>query len=129
MSDLFGNGVKLTENVLDNLWQRQQITANNIANVDTPDYKYKYLTFEDELANKIKSESYGSNQKKKIASAIDATKAKVHTVNNESSRLDGNNVDMDMEQVDLAKTTLEYQYMVNSVSNELKRLGSAAKSF
>jgi len=53
----------------------------------------------------------------------------VNTTWNESSRLDGNNVDMDQEQVQLVRTVLEYQYMVNSVSNDLSRLSSAARSF
>jgi flagellar basal-body rod protein FlgB len=35
---------------------------------------------------------------------------------------------MDQEQVSLAKTAYEYQMLVNSVSNSLKRLDAAAKS-
>jgi possible flagellar basal body rod protein len=38
-------------------------------------------------------------------------------------------VDMDQEQVELVKTTYAYQYMVNSVNNDLRRLMAAAKSF
>lgn len=130
MNGMFGNDVQLSEKVLDHLWQRQQITADNIANVDTPGYKAKYLTFEDELADRIKkSQKSGSGAKKDISDAIDSSTAVVHTTANESSRLDGNSVDMDQEQVDLAKTALEYQYMVNAVSSDLKRLDSAAKSF
>ena len=129
MEDIFGNGVKLTEKVLDNLWQREEITADNIANVDTPGYKSKYHTFEEELENRIKNANASDRAKTHIAAAIDSFSAHVHTTASESSRLDGNSVDMDQEQVDLAKTALEYQYMVNSVSNELKRLDTAAKTF
>ena len=46
MSLFYGNGIALTEKTLDLLWGRQNITVNNIANVDTPNYKSKYLTFE-----------------------------------------------------------------------------------
>ena len=49
MSLFYGNGIALTEKTLDLLWGRQNITVNNIANVDTPNYKSKYLTFENEL--------------------------------------------------------------------------------
>lgn len=129
MQDMFGNGVKLTEKVLDNLWQRQEVTMDNIANVDTPRYKSQYITFEDELANRIRGNAVGSGQRSKIADAIDSSRTVVHTTRSESMRLDQNNVDMDQEQVDLAKTAIEYQYMVNSVSNELKRLDAAAKTF
>ena len=34
---------------------RQNLTMNNIANVDTPGFKSQYMTFENELAQKIRS--------------------------------------------------------------------------
>ena len=46
MNDLYGNGVKLNEKVLDLLWKRQSMTSANIANVDTPGYKSLYMSFE-----------------------------------------------------------------------------------
>ena len=68
-------------------------------------------------------------KKLNVARAINLQKARIHSTRNESSRLDGNNVDMDQEQVELVKTAYAYQYMVNSVNNDLKRLMAAVKSF
>nr|WP_027872045.1 flagellar basal body rod protein FlgB [[Eubacterium] cellulosolvens] len=130
MSLLYGNEVSLDQKTLDYLWQRQNITVNNIANVDTPKYKSQYLTFEDTLASKIRLARKGTvraREAKEIDRAIRHTTATVHTTDNETSRLDGNNVDMDQEQVSLAKTAYEYQMMVNSVSGNLKRLDAATK--
>ncbi len=31
MAGIYGNGIALTERVLDNLWTRQTVTLNNIA--------------------------------------------------------------------------------------------------
>ena len=56
MSGMYGNGIGLTEKVLDYLWGRQNITLNNIANVDTPGFKAQYVTFEEELAKKIQND-------------------------------------------------------------------------
>lgn len=123
---IYGNGVALSEKVLDLLWGRQNITVNNIANVDTPNFKSQFLTFENELIQRL---SQNNQDRRSISRVINTQRAMLHTTSNESSRLDGNNVDMDQEQVELVKTAYEYQYMVNSVSNELKRLTSAAKSF
>jgi flagellar basal-body rod protein FlgB len=36
---------------------------------------------------------------------------------------------MDQEQVELARTAYEYQFMISSVSSDLSRLRSAAKNF
>ena len=46
VSGLYGNGIMMTERVLDYLWGRQIVTLNNIANVDTPGFKAQYVTFE-----------------------------------------------------------------------------------
>lgn len=129
MSLFYGNGIALTEKTLDLLWGRQNITVNNIANVDTPNYKSKYLTFENELLHRISTAEKGGQKKVHVARAIDGQRARIHSTRNESSRLDDNNVDMDQEQVELVKTTYAYQYMVNSVNNDIKRLMAAVKSF
>lgn len=126
MSAIYGNGVNLTEKVLDLLWGRQNMTANNIANVDTPGFKSQFMSFENELIQRL---SMNSKDRNTVSKVIDSQKAHIHTTYNESSRLDGNNVDMDQEQVELVKTAYEYQYMVNSISNDLKRLSAAVKSF
>ncbi len=129
MSGIYGNGIMLTEKVLDFLWGRQTVTLNNIANVDTPGFKSRYVTFEDELNKRVENASAGQGAGNQVGRAIDKTRAQVRVTMAESTRLDGNNVDMDQEQVDLVRTAYEYQHMVNSISNDLNRLKSAARTF
>ena len=129
MLNIYGNSVSLDERTLDLLWERQNITMNNIANVDTPNYKARFITFENALARSIKANEVTSRPEPNINKAITHSNVAVHRTANETMRLDGNNVDMDQEQVQLAKTTYEYQYMVQSISNELSRLRSAVKTF
>lgn len=129
MSGIYGNGIMLTEKVLDFLWGRQTVTLNNIANVDTPGFKSRYVTFEDELNKRVENVSAGQRAGNQVGRAIDKTRAQVRVTMAESTRLDGNNVDMDQEQVDLVRTAYEYQHMVNSISNDLNRLKSAARTF
>lgn len=130
MPEVYGNGIALTEKILDFLWGRQTVALNNIANNDTPGFKSQYMTFEDELDRRL-SAANGSTTMKggRMNDAINNTRASLHTTWNESSRLDGNNVDMDQEQVELVRTVYEYQFMVSSISNDINRLRSAAKSF
>ena len=130
MMDLYGNGLLLGEKTLDSLWMRQNLTMNNIANVDTPGFKSQYMTFENELAQKIRSAlTVKKTSMKNVARGIENMRPSVHTTLNESTRLDENNVDMDQEQVELARTAYEYQFMICSVSSDLSRLRSAAKNF
>ena len=111
------------------LWKWNSPHGEDTGPLDTPNFKSKYLTFENELLHRISTAEKGGQKKVHVAQAIDGQRARIHNTRNESSRLDGNNVDMDQEQVELVKTTYEYQYMVNSVNNDLKRLMTAVKSF
>ena len=129
MFGFYGNGITLTEKILDFLWGRQTVTLNNIANDDTPGFKSQYISFENILGEKLKDASAGWRPMKQVEQAINSTRASLHTTRAESTRLDGNNVDMDQEQVDLARTALEYQYMVASIGNDISRLQSAVRSF
>lgn len=130
MAEIYGNGISLTEKMLDYLWVRQSVSLNNIANVDTPGFKSQYITFEEELAERLKTASARKKAPKRaVSEAIGDLRAKMHITWDESSRLDGNNVDMDQEQVEVVRTAYEYQYMLSSINNDFTRLKNAAKTF
>ena len=131
MSDMYGNAIGLAEKLLDYLWGRENITLNNIANDDTPGFKAQYVTFEEEFKKKLLNAggTDGRKTQSEMAQAIQSSKARLHTTWNESTRLDGNNVDMDQEQVEIVRSAYEYQYMLNSFNNDINRLKSAARNF
>lgn len=81
---------------------RSQTIANNIANVNTPNYKRKYVTFEETLNN--------LNETPKIQVKEDTTT---------SIRTDGNNVDLENEKVNQAATTLMYNGLVSVTNTKL----------
>ena len=129
MAGIYGNGIALSEKVLDFLWARQEVTLNNIANDDTPRFKSQYVTFEEELNKRITDANATSRQPRRaVADAIDASRMSLHTTRSESTRLDGNNVDVDQEQIDLVQTAYEYQYVLNSFNNDMTRLKSVART-
>ena len=64
-----------------------------------------------------------------VAQAIEDTHAQMHITWDESSRLDGNNVDMDQEQIEVVRTAYQYQFMLSSLNNDFTRLRNAAKTF
>ena len=127
------NYINVLDKAADASWTRNTIIANNIANNDTPGFKSQFVTFEEELASKLsKADLSGGNKwerRNMMADAIDSSRPRLYTTYNESTRLDDNNVDMDQEQVDLVRTALEYQYMLNSINNDISRLQAAAKPF
>lgn len=87
---------------------RGQTIANNIANVNTPGYKRKYVSFEETL-NNINSE----------------VKIEVKEDNSTSVRTDGNNVDLENEKVNQAANTLMYNSLITITNVKLAMTKSA----
>ena len=106
-------------------WTKNEIIANNIANVDTPDYKRKDLNFESLLSEALSDTSlHTKNMDKKVANLnVSALKPDVYTeYSTLSYRYDGNNVDIDTEQAYLADNQIKYYTLLDSMSQEFNRL-------
>ncbi|WP_206459604.1 flagellar basal body rod protein FlgB [Anaerovorax sp. IOR16] len=117
------NSMLLTEKTLDNLWQRQRLTLQNIANAETPGYKAKYATFEEELNLSLsKFDKKRASKAKEIGSEIQNSKLWIHQSSEESMRLDGNNVQVDVENLELARAQIQYEYALRQATEELNRL-------
>ncbi|WP_313074949.1 flagellar basal body rod protein FlgB [Lacrimispora sp.] len=125
MNLIFGNNISMAEKTLDYLWSKQKVTLNNIANGDTPGYKAQYVTFEDELRKRLMAGKNGTSQD--ISNIIGNSRHFIRNTDNESARMDGNNVNMDVENVELARTTLQYQYELNAFNSEISRLRTIIK--
>lgn len=126
MNSIFGNTMLMSQKSLDFLWKKQQVTSNNIANVDTPGYKAKYVTFEEQFRSKLSAAGLTSNSEN-VRNAIQSSTYQLHNTNTETARLDGNNVNADTEMVELTRTALQYQYGLNSVNSDIGRLRSVIK--
>lgn len=124
------NSTKLSEKALDAVWLRNKTISQNIANVDTPGYKRKTVKFEEMLNRYSKGGFKGFKTHEMhidIGSSgnIDNINIEVLTDNkNLSSRLDGNNVDIDNEMASMAKNTIKYNVLVQSVNASLRRIKS-----
>lgn len=119
--NLFGNNIALASKSMEYLWGKQQITLQNLANVDTPGYKSKYVTFEDEFRTRLEQASM-SRDDEKIAEAIEDSHLVIHDTGDESARLDENNVDADVENVELTRATLQYMYTAQAITSDIARL-------
>lgn len=114
--------LQLLNKSLDGLWLRQQVNMENIANYSTPGYKSKFVDFEsilkanlDDKENKSKSEIYDQ---------ITSSSMIIEENDNQSLRLDGNNVDLEKENLQLAKTQLQYMYTVEEINSYFSKLNS-----
>ena len=102
------------EKSLDSLWLKQNVISNNIANVDTPGYKSQKVEFEDLLSKAVANSSDTKD--------VDVPDAEIITNNNTSVREDGNNVDIDTENLELYRTQIQYEYMVQKLSDQYSNI-------
>ena len=97
--------INALSSALDGLAARQAAIANNIANINTPNYKSQTVSFEAALAASVKAGS--------------GVVAPVTQTSLEPTELDGNNVNLDTEDVANTNTVLQYQFASQAISSEL----------
>ena len=120
--------VNILDKAADASWLRNEAISNNIANVDTPGYKRQDVAFESVLKKAL-----GSNRYQSMDSKVEAAKSKnldVRTYtdySNYSYRLDGNNVDIENENVMLAENQLKYQGLLTGITQEFTNLQNVMK--
>jgi flagellar basal-body rod protein FlgB len=108
-------------------WKRNEVIANNIANVDTPGYKRKDVQFQSYLQSAILGD--GSLDSRVADANKDQIDATVYTDNASLSyRLDGNNVDIDTESANLAENQIRYQALLESMTQEFSRIKAVLAS-
>jgi flagellar basal-body rod protein FlgB len=111
LSDAY-NYINVTQTAAVASKMRSTVIANNIANVDTPNYKRQDVKFESLLAAQM---SGGGTLDSKVATVnLSSLKGQVYTDNaNLSYRLDGNNVDISTESSYYAQSQLKYNALVD----------------
>lgn len=121
------NYINVLEKACDAGWMRNAAISNIIANVDTPGYKRKDVDFESYLQSAVFG---GSSLDDNIASVdLDTITGTTYTDYGQVDyRLDGNNVDIDTENVELAKNQMKYYTMLDSITQEFTRLKSVLKT-
>lgn len=117
MWDRMFSSVDLLQKGANASWLRNEVLSNNIANVDTPDFKRSDVVFES-LFNREMALS-GVNAR------ADDLEAVVVTDNSEPLGLDGNNVDIEKEMTELAKNSIEYYTYINKIKSEFNKLDAA----
>lgn len=121
--------INVLDRAADASWIRESAIANNVANVDTPGYKRQDVEFQDILERELKSSKYSSLQNAVNNVSLDNLESRVYTdYESYSYRLDGNNVDIDTENVELASEQLRYQTLTTAVGREFERMKTAMQT-
>ncbi|MBE6062716.1 MAG: flagellar basal body rod protein FlgB [Clostridium butyricum] len=136
--DLIKSGLKAT-----NL--RAKTIANNMANINTKNYKKFSVVFEENLKKNDES-NFQLKKTNNVHYSINDTNLKttkkrhisddnnkygqnirIAQDNSTSMRTDGNNVDLEVEKVNQAANTLKYNALITSINNKFTNLRTVIK--
>jgi len=120
--------INVLDKAADASWLRDQCIANNIANVDTPGYKRQDVDFESVFERELGLRRTESMDEK--VAHINLSRLKVGAYTDAASfsyRTDGNNVDIENENVLLAQNQLKYQGLMKAISSEFEDLKKVMK--
>jgi flagellar basal-body rod protein FlgB len=116
------------ENYMTRLSKREQVTASNIANIDTPGYKTKDISFYatmQELMSGSTSGMQGSSPEGMQTWKLTPAEPQVFEVPGLPMRPDQNNVDIDREMLKLGETSFGYSMMTQLLHFKFRTIGSS----
>jgi flagellar basal-body rod protein FlgB len=122
--------------------QRSELIARNLANADTPNYKAADFDFRKALDNALGNGALGNGTLNKVNAGGLRTTQRLHiggtstdpisgipltTVDRAplAPALDGNTVDVSLEQAEFAKNSIRYQASLNFLNSQMRGLMTA----
>jgi flagellar basal-body rod protein FlgB len=118
------------EKSLDAYSLRERVISNNVANVDTPGYRAKEVSFEDQYKKYLNSMSlHGSTTADQHmpmgVDAINQIMPRVQPAKGTGNDNGINGVDIDHEMAELAKNNIRYEMSLNLMKKKLTNLRAA----
>jgi flagellar basal-body rod protein FlgB len=124
---LFSNTISTLEHALNYSSLKQKVVSQNIANVDTPNYKAKDVSFKAAFdqamgntinANKSDSRHFDFTGKSSIPGVVSK---------NLNYNENGNSVDLDKEMADLATNQIYYNALTERINGKFNSLQSVIR--
>ena len=105
--------------------QELKLTAENMANIDTPGYHAQGIHFAEEMERSL-SDLMGAQTKNGVSrKAFTPASARVGLVDGLIERPDGNNVSMDREGLNMSEAQLQFRTGLELLKREMTRVMDA----
>ena len=126
---------RVLEKALNGLSTRAAAISNNVANVDTPNFKTSEVVFEQDLQSALRRGSNPNDLQMAVTDqghlrgfappSVDGVQARAIPMLNTTMRNDGNNVDIEREMARLAETQLSFQATTQMLNLKYQQLRQA----
>jgi flagellar basal-body rod protein FlgB len=126
---LFSNTVSTLENALNYSSAKQKVISQNIANVDTPNYKAKDVSFKAVLQD-VMAQSFQANKSNPRHFDFSSSASRMPGAINKQNvnyNENGNSVDLDKEMADLATNQIYYNALTERISGKFNSLQSVIR--
>mgnify|MGYP001042400964 CR=1 FL=1 len=124
---LFSNSLLMLERAMGYQWTKFSAISDNIVNAETPNYKLKTVTFEEDFQRAMEAadrERQGSGTQPAMRQAIENANWTV-TEPEEVVRMDDNGVNVTEQSLEAVRTAYQIQYVYQSISSDLNALRTA----
>nr|WP_309475260.1 flagellar basal body rod protein FlgB [Bacillus sp. 03113] len=120
---MFSNTMSLIESALGYSSLKQKVISQNIANIDTPNYKAKNVSFK-EILQKETSQNLVANRSDQRHISFENNQNQMGSVvrRNTTYNHNGNSVDLDQEMSDLASNQIYYNALVERMNGKFSTL-------
>jgi flagellar basal-body rod protein FlgB len=111
----------LLERVLDLRMKAHEVHVSNIANANVPNYKSKKIEFTQALDDALSNAESAPNmraQEKALQGAVQEIRSQVYEDPNAPMSSNGNTVNMEKEQTELAKNTIAYEAAIQLINKK-----------
>ena len=124
---LTSNTMLMLEKSMNFQWTKQNVLLDNIANAETPNYKAKYVTFEDALSDRIQAAALEKKSLSSIRNVLSTSAPTIRTNNTESARMDENSVNVTEQTLEMVRNAYQMQYVLNAINTDLSTLRTAIR--
>ncbi len=126
MPGIFGNGLSELASAMNYRLFRQGVISSNVANIDTPGYKAKEATFDEELTSRLQM---STTTPEHIPSSNAPGEVSFRIAEDPYSRIgnDSNTVDLDREMMKLSQNQLLYEASAQAVQGKINALKEAIR--
>ena len=134
----FTRSIDLLQREMDVTSLRYQVTANNLANSEVPNFKRSVVNFESELKNALDSEEIAKNSFKltttdprhiQINTPYDYREVEPRRIVDYTTqaKANGNNVDAETEANNILQIQMQYRLLTQLTSFEFEQVNTAMK--
>ncbi|RKJ42090.1 flagellar basal body rod protein FlgB [Acutalibacter sp. 1XD8-33] len=126
MNSITNNSMRMMERSMEFLWTKQVAMLDNIANVETPNYKPKLVTFEENFQAQLEAADHGRNRasKSSMRQAIEDASVSIEEIG-ETTRRDENGVNLTEQMTELVRNAYQLQYVYQSLTSDISALRTA----